>query len=218
MSTQNEKPVLLNQEMVRALLDGAKLQTRRPMTKKLLAKMRVAAEIGEISYFMDNGFLHENDESYIIDFSPLGKVGDRLYVRETARLIEKSVYNYNPDNPRMVYRFKYLGDSKSDWVFMPERIKPIKIGHCCSNGCFKELARIWLEITGVSVERVQSISREDIMSEGVRDDNPMICGGMAVHDIHVLDNKWQTLWNSCYPGSWERNDWVFVYDFKRTEQ
>ena len=53
-----ERPIGFNEEMVRAILDGKKTQTRRPIKQQY-------------------GGVHD---------CPYGKVGDRLWVRETSRI------------------------------------------------------------------------------------------------------------------------------------
>lgn len=215
------RPLLLNTAMVQALLAGNKTQTRRPIkVQPIEDDWQVHSIIGdekrngETCFVKPGKVMLVEGETRTKYFKPkLGKVGDLLYVRERARLIGGSATGQ--------MRFEYEADgTKSDWLQKPDRIKMTQymVGKCCPNGCFKELARIWLKITGVRVERVQDISREDIMKEGVRDDNPNLCAGKMIHDIHVLDDNWKTLWKSVYGESWERNDWVFVYDFERTEK
>jgi hypothetical protein len=200
------KPKHLKPEMVLAVLEDRKTQTRMPMTEKFLAKMRLAAEIGEISYFMDNGCLQPNDESYIVDFAKY-KLGDVLYIRERARLT-----NFTLD---CRYQFTYEADGKkSDFIEIPERIKEIGIGHCVPNGCFRELARIFLKVTGVRIDRIQDISDDDAMAEGITLEQAMsyCCSdGFRAH--------FSKLWDDCYgQGAWDFNDWCFVYDFERTDK
>ena len=70
---------------------------------------------------------------------------------------------------------------------------------------------ITLEITKVRVERVQDISEEDVIAEGIVCDVPHTVYCDKGFRDHFID-----LWNSIYgPGSWQRNDWVWVYDFKK---
>lgn len=68
-------------------------------------------------------------------------------------------------------------------------------------------SRITLEITGVRLERLQDISRGDAMAEGCPHQN------MAHGDD---PRKWYAdLWNDINgPGSWDKNPWVWVIEFK----
>lgn len=73
----------------------------------------------------------------------------------------------------------------------------------------KSLARIWLEVTGVRVERLQSISRGDAMAEGCP--FPNMADGAD-------PRKWfAEVWEST-GGDWAANPWVWVIDFKRIEK
>ncbi len=96
---------------------------------------------------------------------------------------------------------------------------------------YKSLARIWLEVVKVWVERVQEIGEEDAIAEGVIPQK-------TIYIPHPLQRKskprfwtgttecshresFQILWDRInakrgYP--WEANDWVFVEEFKRTEK
>ena len=70
----------------------------------------------------------------------------------------------------------------------------------------KAAARIWLEITGVRVERLQSISRGDAMAEG--------CPFPNMADGENPRDWFAAVWKST-GGDWDANPWVWVIDFKR---
>jgi hypothetical protein len=161
----------------------------------------------------------------------LGTAGDLLYVRETAQLI-KWMPNIvdGKEKKNGTGRFIYKADeTESDWLDIPERLKPIMWNHCCSNGAFKELASIWFKITGVRAERVQGISDANCLKEGVAEtccnmpNHPdlaykgvVAAGGSGMYATPQA--AFRSIWNACYPGSWERNDHVFVYDIERCEK
>jgi len=92
------KPMHANQEMVRAMLDGRKTQTRRPIPEKVMADMRIAQQIGEVSDFYDTGYLQKGDESYIIDFARY-QPGDIIYIKETW-LLYNHIGTYNGKSPK----------------------------------------------------------------------------------------------------------------------
>lgn len=69
-------------------------------------------------------------------------------------------------------------------------------------------ARLWLEITGVRVERVANITEEDARAEGVEP-----TGSLGKFTPHV--SGFRELWTSIYgTASWDRSDWVWVYDLR----
>ena len=101
----------------------------------------------------------------------------------------------------------------------------------------KDIARIWLEITGVRVERLQDISRDDAMFEGVElvdpykiaDIPPNIAFPAAFKDYKDASNfftadpihSFWSLWDSInakrgYP--WNSNPFVWVIKFERIER
>lgn len=214
---KKERGVLMNGDMVRASLDGRKTQTRR------LLKPQPAWEVGKSLHFkMVDGLMRAFIGDRICKTPyytpPLGKVGDLLYVRERARLIDTG-YAGVPTGT-----FQYEADGKiTKEIEIPGRLKPIKPGNCCANGCFKEIARIWLEITGVRVERVQDINKMAALHEGVKWKaietwtHQDYLARAVPHEQEIIP-LFKKLWESCYPGSWERNDWVWVYEFKRIEK
>ena len=69
-------------------------------------------------------------------------------------------------------------------------------------------SRILLEITGVRVERLRSMSQDDARAEGVIAASGPMEAGLAFRE----------LWESIYgEGSWKANPWVWVIEFKRVE-
>ena len=78
------------------------------------------------------------------------------------------------------------------------------------NGIFKEAARTFLQINTVRIERIQDISEDDAIAEGVVD--PQL-GTYGMNATTIF----RDLWESIYSGSWGINEWVWVYGFKKTE-
>lgn len=83
-------------------------------------------------------------------------------------------------------------------------------------------SRILLEVTGVSVERLQDISEEDAAAEGISDGGCLNCGepepcGCADPKPDARD-AFARLWHSINgEESWHANPWVWVVEFKRVE-
>lgn len=181
-----ERGMIFNGEMVRAILDGRKTQTRRPVKfpvhdKNLgceLAGNELAGELSAGSYLN----------------SAFGKPGDRIWVRETwAR------YNIDQNSHDIAYRATTPADWPEEGRWRPSIHMP------------RWASRILLEITGVRVERLQSITLGDICKEvgcGLYDFRP------ATYGFQV----WEELWKSIYGAeSWKANPWVWVIEFKRVE-
>lgn len=177
-----ERPILFSGEMVRAILDGRKTQTRRVVKFDWCGSA--------------NGLLHQAsfDPAYKC---PYGKVGDRLWVRETwAKLLSGRIW-YRAD-----------GHSINDGGWRPSIHMP------------RWASRITLEITGVWVERLQAIGQNDAFREGVRRaaDGRWFNYAPDGPTHNSARGSFISLWESINgPGSWDANPWVWVIEFKRIQ-
>jgi len=206
-----ERPILLNAEMVRAVLDGRKTQTRRVMKVQPESNQFGLLRITDSTKRSDIGKYHWAESNATgthtrsaLFSCPFGAVGDRLWVREKTRV------DLLLSNRRAHVR--YEADGAYRIVPVPERIKPVADGRCMSNGCYREASRITLEITGVRVERLQDISEKDARAEGYPA-NRAADGGNSDPWLWFRD-----LWDGIYPEqSFKANPWVWVIEFKRVE-
>jgi len=220
----DSKPILFNSEMVRAILDGRKCQTRRPL------------KVAKGEYWSD---VPEMAKKYLPKFgkSPFGQAGDSLWVREKTRVINtsaNSIPGYAIGGCDTV-KLQYEADGGlSKWITYPERLKPLARGYCVPNGCFKEASRITLKVKRVWVERVQEITEGDALEEGIiresfypDDGFPLSYGythefekvrldKMRCLDTHA-SKSFASLWNSIYK-NWDENPWVWACEFERIEK
>lgn len=195
-----ERGMIFNEHQVRALLDGNMTQTRRPLKWK---RTRFT-EIGE----RDDGsnWPWSEDCENCCDYwhpCPFGVVGDRIWVRETWAEAGASA----PD--LKLYRANYPEHVPSHY----ENVPPVdEIRWTPSIHMPRWASRIMLEITGVRVERLNSISNESARAEGYPVDREANGG-----DI----DPWlwfRDLWDGIYPEqSFKHNPWVWVIEFKRIE-
>lgn len=190
----NEKPILFNSEMVNAILSGRKTMTRRIISEKTLHLFGVAASAGECHPIE---LCDQRSQSYYLDFCPLGKPGDQLWVREAfaAGLCTESTLAY-----RATHKTEDLEEGWGETIkWTPSIHMP------------RWASRINLLITGVRVERLQAITLGDICKEigcGLYDFRP------ATYGFQV----WEELWKSIYgEESWQANPWVWVINFERME-
>lgn len=232
-----ERPILFSAPMVRALLAGAKTQTRRVMSDRVMKYMRAAASMGEVTWFMDEGQLGENDFSYIVDCCPYGRPGDRLWVRETWAA-HRDEDNLPPRECSRDVRFYAVEHGKQ------HGLNP-RIGKWRPSIHMPRWhSRILLEITDIRVERLQDISEADAEAEGCerldseRDERDMKicpqCGGTGLHnalgsnggvifdvDCTTCDTyvkRYRYLWEAINgAGSWDANPWTWVIEFKKVE-
>ncbi|ELY5259755.1 hypothetical protein ACSYQL_001016 [Yersinia enterocolitica] len=189
----NEKPILFNAEMVNAILSGRKTQTRRIISEKTLHLFGVAASAGECHPIE---LCDQRSQSYYLDFCPLGKPGDQLWVREAfaAGLCTESTLAY-----RATHKTEDLDEGWGETIkWTPSIHMP------------RWASRINLLITGVRVERLQDISDADASAEG--------CKISSMQSGDCLSDMFARLWKSIYGDeSWQANPWVWVIEFERME-
>lgn len=189
----SERPILMNTDMVRAILEGRKTATRRN-------PFQMAPGCEPV-----NG-LYRGDKNRTCALFKVPKLlvakpvyapcerGDILWVRETwTRLPETPGGHFRP---RGVYYYKagedirpekYRGNGWHPSIHMP-----------------REAARIFLRVTDVRVERLQD------------------CGNMQAKDEGcTCSSQFARLWDSTVTPAdratfgWDTNPWVWVIEFER---
>jgi hypothetical protein len=155
---------------------------------------------------------------------PYGIPGDRLYVRETfqpilseeADLADPSSYDYETGRG---YAINYVADGKIlELIDADDRIS-----QRCTPSIHmpKWASRLWLEITAVRAERVQDITLEDVVAEGIMDSVPCVYrDSVSKCDHHETMAKFIALWDSLNDKrgyGWDVNPGVWVVEFKKVE-
>lgn len=182
-----ERPILFSGPMVRAILEGRKTVTRRVIK---VQPHGLGAWIRQgIKWMFPNVCPHTTVNC------PYGQPGDRLWVRESTSedvIGSQSVARYTADG----------ATSNHPWWYSRSACPSIHMPRIAS--------RILLEITDVRVERLQDISDEQALAEGVDQTNTSIPG--------YARQRFQDLWGSINgTGSWDANPWVWVVEFKRIQ-
>lgn len=203
-----ERPILFSRPMVQAILAGRKTQTRRVITPQ--------------PFYRDGRWRwKEADLAWNTLCKCLyGAVGDRLWVRETWADVNTesgpallyradNYYHWCSDDAFPVEYERYPNCQFTMWCGDLLRGEP---GHVWRSPgfMFKWAARLWLEITGIRVERVRDISYGDEGAEG-------ITLGPECNDRH---SGFIALWdaiNAKRGYGWDVNPYVWVLEFKRVE-
>jgi hypothetical protein len=239
--TTKERPILFSGPMVRAILAGQKTQTRRVMKPQPEPCPADHTRAGHWWPSRPHqSMLHVEDElqkwtGLAGDACPIGDHGERLWVRETwadvnlygapaiayradhhlsdlmsdQSFLDEGAFNYEDPRYRAVaagkqgnqfsvWAFDLLNETEGRWrsaMFMPRWV-----------------CRLVLEIVSVRVERLQAISTEDCVAEGL---STNLREQEAVDDLR---GQWKDLWTGINgAASWEANPWVWVVEFKRVE-
>ncbi|HDL7488852.1 TPA: hypothetical protein PXN96_003864 [Yersinia enterocolitica] len=212
-TTSKERPILFNAEMVNAILSGRKTQTRRIISEKTLHLFGVAANAGECHPIE---LCDDRSQSYYVEFCPLGKSGDQLWVREAFQgpLVGESLLEEYRKNVERFETPKYCeyaadGGSKPEYVDLDDNLRQ---GWRPSIHMPRWASRINLLITGVRVERLNKISTGDAMAEGYPAEREATGGPL---------DAWlwfRDLWDGIYPdNTFEVNPWCWVIEFERME-
>lgn len=179
-----DHPILFQSDMVLAIMDGRKTQARR-VIKPQPVLVQHEDEGGHIEWscpkwpnLQVDGV---EDLAAYLKYQP----GDLLYVRETWLLncsgsdeslrvqYRASDDDYRPDDERFIGRLvkihatEYMGAAKEMWKKHYRRVKGYDISWKPPIHMPKWACRNWLKTTGNRVERVQDISHDDILAEGV---------------------------------------------------
>jgi Holliday junction resolvase RusA-like endonuclease len=254
------RPILMSAPMVRACLNDTKTQTRRivkpqpPEWAQHVNEIRhlnidhrwVPSHLWQWSELQTGKKLHrwptdpdgDGCDGYAIP-CPYGQPGDRLWVKETYRFGR----GYDGVRPNEVVEcnqalIQYAADGSLRTAdghvlygrdqFTPGKLRP-------SIHMPRAISRLTLEITEVRVQRLQAISEEDALAEGIQAREVIIStayeGGRHVERtaVRYMHGKWPTdevfdsatdayadLWESINgPGSWDANPWVWCVSFKR---
>lgn len=209
-----EKPILFNTEMVQTILEGRKATTRRIIkglydsTTETGGDFKFCNKLKQVFY--------KNEKDLINSNAPY-KVGDILYVRETW-LNADDGYHYKAnatfvsEEVRKEYGYKWKPS-----IHMP-----------------KVAARIFLKVTSVRVERLQSITEEGAKTEGAAkqiwyqpygtksESNQKYIGDLVHHQANYITG-FADIWDRTLkkPNGWmysfKENPWVWVIEFEKLE-
>lgn len=236
-------PILFSTEMVQAILDGRKTQTRRIVKPQPIDNTEVDGNFFEGNH---TGFVKVDGHPYwqhqfAHEFCKYG-TGDLLYVRETHYRRGQWVKNGLTKTGKQKWKFQALSGIVN---FRYQDNPPIKvekntfreIGWYKRSSLFmpKQYSRIWLKVTEVRVERLQDISEADAIAEGIE---TLFPNDSPNHDPESFKNytwhgdggddsfsgysstdsakaSFTSLWFKINGAeSWDANPWVWVISFE----
>ena len=202
-----ERGIIFSGPMVRAIRDGRKTQTRRVMKNPPTLMDKVYAKL-----FRKNFGGRK---------CPYGIPGDKLYVREAHCLVDGVCWSGLPyrRGPDTTFHTGKVAFYREGFDRCAPRWRP-------SIHMPKWASRIWLEVVGVRVERVQEISEEDAEAEGTKPlehigDDQRVMGCDWTFGERPSSGAFAVLWDSINgkrPGcAWEDDPWVWCIEFKPVE-
>ncbi|EIX9112734.1 hypothetical protein [Klebsiella pneumoniae] len=233
-----ERGMIFNGEMVRAILDGRKTQTRRIMAPQPADDIERCIFPNPEAIGWKSSRRHKHG-STTAHFCHYGKPGDRIWVRETWGVVSHAfsddglMIDWVPDRPATAIHEIPFGNGyysgyaiyAADGDFTWGDDDGYEDGRSCWKPSIhmpRAVSRILLEITDVRVERLNAISEEDARAEGIIDGGCLNCGepepcGCANPEPDATD-AFAYLWQSIYgQENWNANPWVWVISFERVE-
>lgn len=208
---RKEKQIFFLTEMVRAILEGRKTVTRRVIKNKDIVNCWDCEANGTPIAYIDPS----TGDSYAATAPCPYQPGDILWVRETWGIVP----DFMGAAPGPVYKADYL---ESELVALKEkhyRWRP-------SIHMPREIARIFLRVTDVRVERLQDITEERAKEEGApkgfeynTPDGPVI----TLDEDGYFYFGFKEVWNRTIKPKdmavygWDANPWVWVIEFQRLD-
>ena len=220
-----ERPIIFNDAMVRAVLSGAKTQTRRMVKPRNAAERDVFARPNFQGIRVEGRVAWGCTAGLELGWRMPCVTGDRLWVRECWGVGSR------PD-PVKGWRdgieYRAGGEDGALWPVTPP--KGVELDRYESSGWRPSIhmprwaSRLTLDVVSVRVERVQDISEADARAEGI-----VALPGNGPNRWTVDVGEWSfsaptarevfaMLWSDIYGAeSWDVNPWVWAVEFKRVE-
>lgn len=258
IETVKERPILFSGPMVRAILEGKKIQTRRvvkpmpfidyPTGFRLQEQYELnhhpKCSFVQARMLCDCKAIYEPWKAERVAACPYGKPGERLWVRETwASQIDPPDYEEHLDElddclerTEITYRATpRIGIRVPGYIQPVDRMRYLDESTELEHHCFgwpikwkpsifmpRWASRITLEVTEVRVERLNLISEQDALAEGVYTNEQAIAKlnlpastrlqGTCVDKFRIL---WESINGKTYP--WASDPWVWVVSFRKIE-
>lgn len=192
----NSHPMIFNADMIRAILEGKKTVTRRPLNPQPISSL-------EGYMWWPKGTLkreaildpkiHGGDwNQFISDICPLASVDSAIWTRETLTFEEDMNLYYDMDN------LPVDRDTNPDWYYR----NPNFIGKVPSIHMPRHCSRLTLLVTSIKLERVQDITEKQAIAEG-----------FTPQKDSTAREQFASLWESLY-ANWDVNPYVWTIEFK----
>ena len=189
-------PILFDTEMVQAIISGSKTATRRLFKSPLSKAMEPAHEIWHDGVEWIARLKNGQCCKYPI-VCPWGEPGDYLWVKETwAPAINDFAYKAD-------YSKEVLEEKRNQGFWHP------------SIHMSKTTARLWLQITDVKAQRIQTITEAEAWAEGVQLAKILGLGEIGQSNYREgFIAKWISIYGI---ESWYENPWVWAVKFSVCE-
>jgi hypothetical protein len=240
-------PILFSTPMVQAILAGRKTKTRRQLSPYVDQPNNTWGNIdgkwgiGPFKKISETKWAEDYERLLKqIKWCPYGQPGDVHWVRESFYAWGSWHKNGFTKAGEQKWRF---ADTALSWKYQESRPGNVRNNYYRELGWYKRnsihmpftAARIFLKVKSIRVERLQDISKDDAIAEGIEPLNMsatqiiqqgqlyrnygLNCKGQPFQDGATATDSFFTLWQSINGiGSVKANPWVWVIEFERTEK
>lgn len=197
------KKIMLNDKYG---LTSAVLEGRKTMTRRIVKNANLLQWLNELD---DDGALKSIKGKILSEENSAYKVGEIVAVAQSYESMANGGYLNRmtvPADNAVGFEFKleYCGGGYKNKMFVAADLMPHRI-----------------RITDIKVERLQDISDEDCLKEGIiaGEQEPRMFGfhlpkGTIISFLTPRNAFAAIIDKVSGKGTWERNPWVFVYSFK----
>jgi hypothetical protein len=204
-----DKPMLFSTDMVKAILTGSKTETRRTSGLEQINRCPNDWANIDIKWVAEKAFftaINRKSGDILEIKCPYGTIHSEIWIRETWRHLDLG------SDSGVVYKASENGkawqENSEDWTWKPSIQMP------------KKFARIWLKIEHIGIDRLNNISNESAIAEGIEgkeNDIQYSYKDYLSDEVECYNpvNSFQSLWEKINGiGSWDFNPWVWVIKFK----
>lgn len=220
MNNTKERPIALTVQEVNAVLAGDKTQHRVPFDFEFIkeANVPIVQKVAdETNCTLSELVTGAYQDGSVYDFEcPLGKVGDRLWVRETHHVPD---FLHDYEQKELAEGLITRDDLGMSYKADAPHMTPADGGWTSPVAMPRWASRLLLEITDIRIERIKDITEADAKAMGLKPD--------------YCDHKYQTCEDIGCIGKWASalflhlrhekklavhyTDWVWVIEFKVVE-
>lgn len=220
MKTRRLIPMLFSTPMVQSIGKRIKTQTRR-VVKSIHPEAEFRADLNVVGYtFVEPDGKLQNPVMASVVQCPYGNPGDIIWVRESVCYVMLDHAHDLLEGSRNRNQWVYKSSYHPDWMkYAKEKYgyKWIPSLHMPLRAC-----RYFLEVKSVRVERLQDITEDDAIAEGVERNTAALPDQMMVYKSYITGNysnfpytSFATLWQKINGReSWDANPWVWVVEFE----
>lgn len=208
--------ILMTPDDIRATAERQKTATRRVIKPQPIDSVFELKEHSQlkgywIPYSVDKRMVNNNPGSHKNDcgYVPKYQVGEVVYIEEAWRVIDMDTRTLR--QPVHHVKIEHRIDGCIRWVNMPATISYTIPDKWHSPLHMAEItARYFIKIKGILPQRLQDITEEEIIAEGIE------AGLTKIGYYYAFVKLWNSINGKTYP--WKSSPWVWAYTYELVDR